>query len=478
MPPLTSAVVPTSIDVPCVNPQSAQTEVATDVMDRLRPHLVLGGLASAALSASVAIAVFLFAWPSGAPLALAAMVAASMMALLALVALRRPPIPSRSLAFSPVAPSNEARPADRSGAELVVDIDGAVVSAEASMPWAVGEPLLDRVHLADRVSLMRALSALRSGDCPHASVQVRFDESVRGMPQRFRTAHVSMDAADGGDVALRVPEAARNATSGNKPVVVALEKPAVAPQHDLAMVSHELRTPLGAIIGFSELLRAPAGNQLNQAKRDEYVDLIHGAATHLLSIVNAFLDVSKIEAGRYSIGRDRFDLAACISQAVAMVAPHANAKTIAVNQHLDAACGEVVADSRAIRQIVINLVSNAVKFTPEGGCVTVEAERGPDQTTITVADTGIGIAPEDIERLGAPFTQIDNAVTCNADGTGLGLMLVKGLVALHRGEIEINSTPDVGTRVKVTLPLQVNALQAADKPGNPFEPGVGDSHAA
>lgn len=456
-----------SLNVHRVTAQKDASELHSGRGLHWRSLVAIAGLAGAFICACATIGMLLFAWPVAAPHAMATIVAASLFALVALAALKQPPRSISAQNASNVLHSVEDAPT------LVIDRNGTVESSAFEYLWVTGASFADHVHLRDRVTLLSALAALRCGECQSAAIPIRVDMAGPGRPQQFQQLQATLSRLPNGQVGVRLkvvssPLGLDPVASAPQPTLaIPMAVPdALSTRNDLAMVSHELRTPLGAIIGFSELLRDPMAQQFEQAKRDEYVDLIHGAATHLLSIVNAFLDVSRIEAGRYSIAGDRLSPADTVRDAVAMVLPHANAKNIALNLHLDGASDEVVADGRAIKQIVINLVSNAVKFTPEGGCVTVDANVEDGHLALKVADTGIGISSDDLARIGEPFAQIDNAVTRNADGSGLGLMLVKGLVALHRGTITVNSTPDVGTLVDVAIPV---AMAETGKPHEPAE---------
>lgn len=332
-------------------------------------------------------------------------------------------------------------PAGRVRRKVRLDLGGVFELAE-------GQPMLHRIHVADRVGFMRAVSSARTPGAGPVAIDVRVNRAPPSSEQDFVDVNmILMPSANAGDVALAVA-----LDNGGETTAV----PDPVPDGDsdrLAIVSHELRTPLNAIIGFAELLRGDAAVTLPPQRQRDYVGLIHGAATHLLSVVNTMLDVSKIGAGHYAISREPFDLGETISEAVSMLAPRARTKSIHVNLHLERVGDRAFADRRAVRQIALNLLSNAIKFTPENGCVTIEAETGAAGLVLTVADTGIGIDAGDIERLGQPFQQVDNSYTRTCEGTGLGLSLIKGLAGLHGGDMQIESTPAIGTRVTVRLPV-------------------------
>ena len=232
----------------------------------------------------------------------------------------------------------------------------------------------------------------------------------------------------------------------------AVDASEIAKGRFLATVSHELRTPLNAIIGFSDLLlhRDISGDLA--PKQAEQVGLIRDAGNHLLSVVNAILDVSRIESGSYRIAVEPFELEPAVELCCAMLEPQAAERGVTLAAKLPYGLGQVLGDRRAVQQILINLLSNAIKFTPSGGRVTVSAACGDGTVRILVNDTGIGIGDEDLARLGQPFVQVHNDYTRQFQGTGLGLSLVKGLVKLHGGSMSIESAPGLGTTVTVGLP--------------------------
>ena len=225
----------------------------------------------------------------------------------------------------------------------------------------------------------------------------------------------------------------------------------------LANVSHELRTPLNAILGFSEMLADPMLAPASVESRSEYARIIHTSAQHLLSVVNLLLDMSKLEAGRYEIEPEPFAIGPLIRNCVDMVRLKAEERGVALDASNAYSEQEILADKRACRQILLNLMSNAVKFTPPKGQVTVEVEIVGDRIEISVSDTGIGISAEHLPRLGDPFFQARSGYDRISEGAGLGLAMVRGLVGLHGGTVSIESAPGVGTRVAVRLPVDGRA---------------------
>jgi len=229
----------------------------------------------------------------------------------------------------------------------------------------------------------------------------------------------------------------------------------VASQHKsefLANMSHELRTPLNAIIGFSEVLTDRMFGELNE-KQEEYLKDIYASGTHLLSLINDILDLSKIEAGRMELELTEFDLPTAIENALMLVRERAGRRSIAVHTNIDQRLGQIHADERKIRQVVLNMLSNAIKFTPEGGRIEVGAALGDGFVEVSVSDTGIGIAPEDQDKVFEEFRQVGTAAK-KVEGTGLGLTLCRKFVELHGGRIWVKSQLAAGSTFTFTIPVQ------------------------
>jgi signal transduction histidine kinase len=220
----------------------------------------------------------------------------------------------------------------------------------------------------------------------------------------------------------------------------------------LAMVSHELRTPLNAIIGFSEVLVGEMFGPIGEARYQDYASDIRNSGTHLLSLINDILDLSKIEADKYELYEQEIEPGEILQSALRIVRERAKEAGIKVITEIDSPLPRLFADERALKQILINLLSNAVKFTPEGGRITVRAEidaRG--DFLMSVADTGIGIHKDNVKKVLEPFRQVDTALSRKYEGTGLGLALTKCLVELHGGTLDLESELDHGTTVTVVL---------------------------
>jgi signal transduction histidine kinase len=230
---------------------------------------------------------------------------------------------------------------------------------------------------------------------------------------------------------------------------------AAASQHKsefLANMSHELRTPLNAIIGFSEVLSERMFGELNE-KQDEYLKDINASGTHLLSLINDILDLSKIEAGRMELELTDFHLPTALDSALTFVRERAARRGIVLHMHVDNTLGQIQADERKIRQVVLNLLSNAIKFTPGGGRIEVAAVPRDNSVEVSVSDTGVGIAPEDQEAVFEEFRQVGTADK-KVEGTGLGLTLCRKFVELHGGRIWVKSEVGAGSTFTFTIPLR------------------------
>jgi signal transduction histidine kinase len=229
----------------------------------------------------------------------------------------------------------------------------------------------------------------------------------------------------------------------------------VASQHKsefLANMSHELRTPLNAIIGFSEVLTDRMFGTLNE-KQEEYLKDIYASGNHLLSLINDILDLSKIEAGRMELELSDFDLPTAIENALMLVRERAGRRSLMLQTNIDDRLGQIQADERKVRQVVLNLLSNAIKFAPEGGRIEVAAMPRDGLVEISVSDTGIGIAPEDQEKVFEEFRQVGTAAK-KVEGTGLGLTLCRKFVELHGGRIWVKSQVGEGSTFTFTIPVR------------------------
>ncbi|WP_336278996.1 ATP-binding protein [Bartonella sp. CB175] len=223
----------------------------------------------------------------------------------------------------------------------------------------------------------------------------------------------------------------------------------------LANMSHELRTPLNAILGFSDIMLQSTFGSLGSPRYKEYVHDIYSSGTHLLTLINDILDMSKIEAGRFTLDCKNIDLEPIISEAVRTLTPQAQEKNISVTTNIVPELHAEV-DSRAMRQIFLNIISNAVKFTPSGGSIDVCAFQKKNNLIFIIKDTGVGIPQSAIKKLGQPFEQVENQFTKTHTGSGLGLAISRSLLELHKGSLEITSKEMKGTTVTITMPIQQN----------------------
>ena len=355
---------------------------------------------------------------------------------------------------------------DRSGAVLRFGA-GRSERLDLSARELMGRGLFEAIHVADRPAFLKAVSDATSseaGICAlvrlrigaqrdrapvfgHAEIRVRRIERtgceviavIRDVTARFEHEAV-------------LAEANRRAEGTN-----------VWKDRFLANMSHELRTPLNAIIGFSEMLASEKLAPAEPARSREYAGIINESGHHLLSVVNLILDVSKIEAGSFTLSPDVLALAPLVDHSCDIMRLKADETGVLITRDVPADLPEIVADSRALKQILINLISNAVKFTPANGRVLVRIRPEGASLAISVADTGVGVCARDLGRLGDPFFQAQDNYDRRYEGTGLGLSVVRGLVGLHGGAISFESAPGEGTRVIVKLPLDCRSLPEASR---------------
>jgi two-component system, NtrC family, sensor kinase len=249
------------------------------------------------------------------------------------------------------------------------------------------------------------------------------------------------------DLERRVEERTRELSDSQKQLQVANRHKS----EFLAGMSHELRTPLNAIIGFSEVLSEQMFGDVN-AKQAQYLRNIHSSGTHLLSLINDVLDLSKIEAGKMELELSRFDLRAALESSIVLIRERAMKNNVQLALECADGIGEWIADERKFKQIMLNLLSNAVKFTPQGGRVTVCAAHHEEQVEIAVSDTGIGIKPEDQDLVFQEFRQASGSYLKKTEGTGLGLALTRRFVELHGGKLTLHSEVGKGSTFVFTLP--------------------------
>jgi cell cycle sensor histidine kinase DivJ len=338
------------------------------------------------------------------------------------------------------------------------------------VPRLLGHGLFDRVHVADRPAYLTALSgAACGGEARSVEFRLRRDSShgsewgpgnsvdfiwvemrCRPLEQTSPTAAASeaevvavMRDVTGRKIQEQALEVARTAA----------EQADASKTRFLATMSHELRTPLNAIIGFSEMIVQEDALMLDAARRMEYAQLINDSGQHLLSVVNGILDMSKMETGNFEISPEPFAPRTALLNCCSLLALKARESGIELVTRVPQDLPVVTGDPRAFKQIVLNLVANAIKFTERGGTVTASAGVEGSRLVLRVTDTGVGIAADDLKRVGDPFFQAGKTYQRRHEGTGLGLSIVKSLVGLHAGEMTVQSKIDEGTTVAVALPL-------------------------
>jgi two-component system, cell cycle sensor histidine kinase DivJ len=337
------------------------------------------------------------------------------------------------------------------------------------VPRLLGHGLFDRVHVADRPAYLTALSdAARGGEARSVEFRLRRD-TPRGR-ERGQNSQVDFIWVE---MRCRPLEQAMETTSSEAEVVAvmrdvtdrknqeqaldlartAAEQADASKTRFLATMSHELRTPLNAIIGFSEMIVQEDTLMLDAARRKEYAQLINDSGQHLLSVVNGILDMSKMESGNFEISPEPFAPREALINCCNLLALKARENAIDLVTRAPDNLPMMTGDPRAFKQIALNLVANAIKFTERGGAVTVFASVEGSRLVLRVADTGVGIAADDLKRIGDPFFQAGKTYQRRHEGTGLGLSIVKSLVGLHSGEMTVQSKIDEGTTVTVALPL-------------------------
>jgi cell cycle sensor histidine kinase DivJ len=327
----------------------------------------------------------------------------------------------------------------------------------------LGHGVFDRVHVADRPAYLSALSdAARGGEARSVEFRLR-RESPRGASNSVDFIWVEMRCRPLDQMtALSQAEvvAVMRDVTDRKVQEQALEQARVAAEladasksRFLATMSHELRTPLNAIIGFSEMIVQEDVLMVDAARRKEYAQLINDSGQHLLSVVNGILDMSKMESGNFELAPEPFAPRSALLSCCNLLALKARENGIDLVSCAPDDLPVITGDPRAFKQIVLNLVANAIKFTERGGTVTASAVVEGSRLVLRVTDTGVGIAGDDLKRIGDPFFQAGTTYQRRHEGTGLGLSIVKSLVGMHGGEMTVQSKVDEGTTVTIALPL-------------------------
>ena len=347
--------------------------------------------------------------------------------------------------------------------------NGNVTFATAADPGADalgGGGLFNRVHVADRPAYLKALDDAAQGETACAEIRVAAMGEGDGFGWvEMRCRPLAPSGPGSPDIVAVINRiGSRKQTEGAlRSAREQAERASIAKGRFLASMSHELRTPLNAIIGFSEILKGTAAAQpdtseersvmtLAPEKQHEYAALIHESGLHLLEVVNDVLDMSKIETGKFEIFPEPFEASELIRSCCKLVGAQAAEAGLRIETDLPHTPFEIHADRRACKQILLNLLSNAIKFSEPDGRIVAGTYPDGSGSAFYVADEGIGITKTDIARLGAPFVQLNDSYSRRHQGTGLGLSVVKGLVGLHGGEMEIESEVGRGTRITIHLP--------------------------
>ena len=336
------------------------------------------------------------------------------------------------------------------------DEKGRVVFASQAALALFGEPaqkifgdgLFERVHVADRPAYLTALSRCLANN---EAIAVEFRVRRAGSGEAARYVFVEMRCRP------MPPEAELLKTRDEA------ESASRAKTQFLANMSHELRTPLNAVIGFSEILSRELFGALGEARYRDYAHLIHESGEHLLHMVNHILDMSKIEAGKFKIVKEPFDVGPLVKSCCDIMRHAAEQRSLSLIVDIEPGIPELPADKRACKQMLLNVISNAIKFTDPGGWVRVSAKLVGRDVVLSVADNGIGIAEADLPKLGKPFVQANNSYDRNYDGAGLGLSVVKGLAKLHGGKLELTSKLGSGTTASILLPID-SASESVEAP--------------
>ncbi|HET7851943.1 MAG TPA: ATP-binding protein [Methyloceanibacter sp.] len=341
----------------------------------------------------------------------------------------------------------------------------------------IGDGLFERVHIADRPTYLTALSKCSASGDP-ITVEFRLRQQAPSGGERYswvemrcrklRTPHGGAAVgvlAGTRDISERKAQEDELTQARDEAMSASRAK-----TQFLASMSHELRTPLNAVIGFSEILNRELFGDLGEQRYRDYARMIHESGEHLLHVVNDILDMSKIEAGKFKLLKEPFDVGLLVRSCADVMRHAAEAKQLTLTAEVPSGLPELVADKRACKQMLLNVISNAIKFTDTGGLVRISAREADGMIELIVADNGIGIAEHDLPKLGHPFVQADNAYNRNHDGAGLGLSVVQGLARLHEGRLELASQLGQGTTATIVLP--VKRPQGERDKGPPQDPAV------
>ena len=346
----------------------------------------------------------------------------------------------------------------------------ALLSSAIGFSLIVGRPLGQLLASIRETAASGARKPVPAGGNDELSAVIRaFNEMSKTVAERemsLKEANARLLASDAGlrSANEQLEQRVEERTADLKAALDLADEANRAKSRFLATMSHELRTPLNAIIGFSELMTQEALGPLGNPRYREFMGDVHSSGKHLLRLINDILDISKIEAGSATLDEGPVGIRDLAEECRRMIQPLADAKSIRLDCAGAAVDLEVVADRTKLKQILINILNNAVKFTPDGGTVTFAATADDaDGVALRVADTGIGMSEDEIPLALEPFTQIDSELARSQEGTGLGLPLAKMLAELHGGSLRIRSMPGKGTTVVIRLPAERTV--SPDAPG-------------
>jgi signal transduction histidine kinase len=294
------------------------------------------------------------------------------------------------------------------------------------------------IPMARRSDLRRASRALNDGTSNFINKSEDFSAALKTIHNCFKRLESRGPNSADRDVLRHANEAVEEANH--------------AKLEFLAKVSHELRTPLNAIIGFSELIIRDVLGPLGNEKYRSYIEDIHMSGRHLLDVINDILDFAKAEAGKLLLQESEVDVSEVVASLKRLIGPRARDAGIELSDRVPADLPRLWCDERKLKQMLLNLLANAVKFTRPGGRTEISASEGPEGFTCTVSDTGIGIADADLDRVLEPFVQADTTLGRRQEGTGLGLPLVKAMIEIHGGRIVLESELNKGTTVRLIFP--------------------------
>ncbi|MGV8833522.1 MAG: PAS domain-containing sensor histidine kinase [Devosia sp.] len=335
-----------------------------------------------------------------------------------------------------------------------------------------GSALSERIHVMDRPAYLTAFAdANQGGEIRNIEVRMRQEDprAATAVPH-FIWVEINLSPVLDSETAGQRREVVvlfRNITKRKDNEAAMIEAQRVAEEASgaksrfLAVMGHELRTPLNAIVGFSEMMSTGIGGELSPTHR-EYAGLIHQSGMHLLEVVRMLLDMSRLEAGKFELQNEPFQPQTIVEPCLSMVETLAQERDVRLVSKIEGELPLLNADERACRQILLNLMSNAIKFSHPGGTVSVILKRQGQSLNLSVTDQGVGMAPESLARVGEPFFQVQSGHDRSYEGTGLGLSIVKGLVELHEGTLRAMSEIGSGTTVTVLLPLNGPAIKTEE----------------